>query len=107
MVAKAIKRKKNTKTLKEELVKLLRESDTVEQSGFDTKNTVDQQQAINKIKHYDNTIKTGNKNTIRYESIERQILQKFKNTEGLVEKLGLSRSRIYFNFLKFLKKYLA
>ena len=57
VVAKAIKRKKNTKTLKEELVKLLRESDTVEQSGFDTKNTVDQQQAINKIKHYDNTIK--------------------------------------------------
>ena len=101
MVAKTIKRKKNTKTVKEELVKLLRESDAVEQSDFDIKHIVDQQEEINKIKHYDKIIKTGNKNTINYGSIEQQMFRKFKDTEGFVEKLGLSRSRTYFNFLKF------
>ena len=51
--------------------------------------TVDQQEAINKIKHYDEIIKTGNKNTIRYESIEGQMLKKFKDTEGLLKTLEL------------------
>ena len=37
MVAKTIKRKKNTETVKEKLLKLLRESDTVEDSDFDIK----------------------------------------------------------------------
>ena len=68
MVAKAIKRKKNTETTKEELLNSLRESDTVEESDFNILNIIDQQEAIERIKHYDEILKTGNKNTIRYES---------------------------------------
>ena len=96
MVAKTIKRKKNTETVKEEQLKSLRESDTVEESDFDIKNIVDQQEAINKIKHYDQIIKTGNKNNIRYESIQGKMLKKFKDTQGFVENVGISRSTIYF-----------
>ena len=70
MVAETIKRKKNTDTVKEELLNSLRESDTVEESDFDIKNIVDQRELIGKIKHYDEIIKTGNKNNIRYESIK-------------------------------------
>ena len=71
--------------------------------------TVDQQEAINKIKHYDEIIKTGNKNTIRYESIEGQMLKKFKDTEGFVENIGIIRSTVYFKIglYKFLKQYPA
>ena len=99
MVAKTIKRKKNTEIVKEELLKLLRESDTVGESDFD----------INKIKHYDEIIKTGNKNTIRCESIQGQMLKKFKDNKGFVENTGISRSTIYFKtgLYKFLKKYPA
>ena len=51
--------------MKEELIKSLKKNDTVEESEFDIKNNIDQKEAINKIKHYDEFIKTGNKNTIR------------------------------------------
>ena len=61
MVAKTIKTKKDTETVKKELLKLLRESDTVEESDFDFKNVVDQQEAINKIKQYDKSQKPETK----------------------------------------------
>ena len=38
MLTKIIKRKKNTETMKEELLKSLKENDTVEESNFDIKN---------------------------------------------------------------------
>ena len=38
MLTKSIKGKKNTETMKEELLKLLKENDTVEESNFDIKN---------------------------------------------------------------------
>ena len=41
MVAKTIKRKKSTETVKKQLLKLLKENDTVKESDFDTKNIVD------------------------------------------------------------------
>ena len=41
MVAKTIKGKKNNETVKEKLLKLLKENDTVEESDFDIKNIVD------------------------------------------------------------------
>ena len=41
MVAKTVKRKKNTKTVKKDLINLLRESDTVEESDFNIQNTID------------------------------------------------------------------
>ena len=41
MVAKSIKRKKSTETVKKQLLKVLKENDTVKESGFDTKNIAD------------------------------------------------------------------
>ena len=38
MLTKIIKGKKNTETMKEELLKSLKENDTVEESNFDIKN---------------------------------------------------------------------
>ena len=59
------------------------------------------------LKQYDEITKTGNKNTIRYESTQGQILEKFKDTKGFVENVRCSWSTIYFKigFYKFLKKY--
>ena len=83
--------------------------DTVEESDFDVKNFVDQREAINKIKHYDEVIKTGNKNTVRYEKIQGQMLKRLKDTKGFDENVGLSQSTIYFKIglYRFLKKYPA
>ena len=83
--------------------------DTVEESDFDVKNFVDQREAINKIKHYDKIIKTGNKNTVKYEKIQGQMLKRLKDTKGFDENVGLSRSTIYLKIglYRFLKKYLA
>ena len=95
--------------MKEELLKSLKKNDTVEESDSDIKSIVDQSKAMKKIKHYDKIIKTGNKNTKRYESIQGQMLEKFKDSEGIVENVGISRSTIYFKIglYKFLKKYPA
>ena len=65
--------------MKEELLKSLKENDTVDESDFNVKNMVDQKEAINKIKYYDEIMKTGNKNTIRYESIQGQMMKKKLN----------------------------
>ena len=109
MVAKTIKRQKITETVKEELSKSLKENDTVEKSDFDIKSIADQKEAINKIKHYDEIIKTGNKNTIRYKSIQGQMLKKSNDSKEFVENVGVSRSTIYFKIglYKLLKKHLA
>ena len=74
----------------------MRESDTVQESDFNIKNIIDQQEAIKRIKHYDVTIKTENKNNIRYESIQGQVLKNFKDTKEFVQNVGLSKSAIYF-----------
>ena len=52
-------------------------------------------------------MKTGNKKTIRYEAIQRQMLKKLKDKEGFIENEGLSRSTVYFKFglYKSLKKF--
>ena len=95
--------------MKGELLNSLRESNAVEESDFDIKNITDQREAIEKTKHYDKIIKSGSKNTIRYESIQRQMLKTFKDTEGFFENVGLSGSTSYFKIglYEFLKKYLA
>ena len=49
MVAKTIIRKKNPEIVKEELLNLLRESDTVEERGFNKHNIIDQGEVIDKI----------------------------------------------------------
>ena len=95
--------------MKEELLKSLKENDAFKESDVDIKNIVDQKEAINKIKHYDEVIRKGNKNTIRYESIQAQMLKKFKDSKVLVKKIGNGRSTIYFKIGLFyiLKKYPA
>ena len=56
----------------------MRESDIVEESVFDIRNIIDHREALERIKHYVEIIKTGNRNTIRYESIQGQMLKKLK-----------------------------
>ena len=73
MVAKIITKKKNPEIVKQELLK------------FNIQNIIDQRQAIDIIKHYEEIIKT-----IRYEVIQGQILEKLKNMEVL------SRSTTHF-----------
>ena len=92
MVAKTITRKKNVETVKEELSNSLRESETVEESDFD----IQKHNWSTTLKHREEITKTGNKNTVRYESIQGQMLKKFKDTAGFVENVRLSRSTIYF-----------
>ena len=85
MVAKPITRKKNPDIVNEELLNLLRESDTVKERKFNIQNIIDQREAIDITKRYKEIIKT-----IRYETIQGQMLKMFKNMEGL------SRSTVYF-----------
>ena len=70
MVAKTIKKKKNPKIVKKELLNLLRERDIVEEREFNIHNIMEQGEDIDIIKHYEDLIKTGNKKTIRYEAIQ-------------------------------------
>ena len=68
MVAKTINRKKNPEIGKEELLNLLRESDTGEEQKFNTHNIIDQGKAIDIIKHFEEIINTGNKKATRYKT---------------------------------------
>ena len=53
MVAKKFTRKKNPKTVKGELLNLLRESDTLKDREFNIHNIIDHREAIDIIKHYE------------------------------------------------------
>ena len=55
---KTIARKK---TVKEDLLNLLRKSDTVDERDCNIQNIIDKREAIKIIKHYEDIIKTGNK----------------------------------------------
>ena len=70
---------------------MFRGNSTVEESDFNIENITDQWEAIKRIKHYNQIMKT-----MRYETIEGEMLKKFKDTEGFVERVGLSQSTIYF-----------
>ena len=96
MVAKTITRKKKTETVEKELLNSFRESDTIEERDFNIQNIIDQQEAIKRIKHCEEIIKTGDKKTIRYEAIQGRMPKKFKDKEGFIEIVALSRSIIYF-----------
>ena len=50
-----------SKTVKEGLLNLLRESDIVEEQEFNLHKIIDQREAIDIIKHNEEIIKTGNK----------------------------------------------
>ena len=62
--------------MKEKLLKSLKENHTLEESYFDIKSIADQKEAISKIKHYNEIIKAGNKDTIKHESIQGQMLKR-------------------------------
>ena len=64
MVEKTITRKKNTETVKEKILNSLRERDTVEERYFNIQNMINQREAIEAIKHYEEIIKIGNKKNI-------------------------------------------
>lgn len=70
----------------------MRESETVEESDFDNQ----KYNWSTTLKHREEITKAGNKNTVRYESIQGQMLKKFKFTAGFVENVRLGRSTIYF-----------
>ena len=53
MVAKIITRKKNPEIVKEELLNSLEQSDTVEEREFNMQNLINQGEAIDIIKHYE------------------------------------------------------
>ena len=79
MVAKTITKKKY---LKIELLNSLRESDTVEEREIDINNIIDQEEAIDIIKHYEEIIKMRNKKkTITYEEVQGQMLKRFKDED--------------------------
>ena len=62
--------------MKEKLLKSLKENHTLEESDFDIKSIADQKEAISKIRHYNEIIRAGNKDTIKHESIQGQMLKK-------------------------------
>ena len=68
MVAKAISWKKNPEIVKEELLKSLRESHTVEELELNIENIIDQRETMDIIKSYEEIVKTGNKKTRRFET---------------------------------------
>ena len=78
MVAKTIARKKDPEIVKEELLKLLSKSDTVEEKEFSMQNIIDQREAVNIVKPYKEIMKT-----IRCQAIRGQMLKKLKNMEVL------------------------
>ena len=69
----------------------------MEERKFNIHNIIDHKEAIDIIKHYEANVKTGNKKTpIRYDAAQGQMLKKFKDMEGFIENVGLSRSTVYF-----------
>ena len=96
MVGKTITGKKNIEIVKEELRNSLRKSDTAEEQEFNIQNIINQREAIDIMKHYEEIIKTGNKKTIRYETKQGQMLKTFKEKERLIENVELSKSTVHF-----------
>ena len=84
MVVKIIIRKKLHKTVKRELLKSLRENDTVEEPEFIITNVNNPRELMTIINHYDEIIKTQNKKA-RYLAIQGQMLTKFKDMEEFTE----------------------
>ena len=74
----------------------MRKSDTLEEQEFNIQHIIDQREAIDIMKHYEEIIKTGNKKTIRYETKQGQMLKTFKEKERLIENVELSRSTVHF-----------
>lgn len=84
MAVKIIIKEKLHKTVKQELLKSLRENDTVEEPGFIITNVNNPGEPMTIINHYHEIIKTQSKKA-RYLAIQGQMLTKFKDMEEFTE----------------------
>lgn len=107
MVLKSITKKKTNETVKQEFLNLLQENDDVEEQALNgTANNVNNsQEAILIIRHYEDIIRTQNKEAIGCIGKQEQLIRKFKDSEHFFGNVHQGRST-YFEILlyRFLKK---
>ena len=107
MVLKSITKKKMNETVKQEFLNLLQENDDVEEQALNgTANNVNNsQEAILIIRHYEDIIRTQNKEAIGCIGKQEQLIRKFKDSEHFFGNVDQGRST-YFEILlyRFLKK---
>lgn len=107
MVLKSITKKKMNETVKQEFLNLLQENDDVEEQALNgTANNVNNsQEAILIIRHYEDIIRTQNKEAIGCIAKQEQLIRKFKDSEHFFGNVHQGRST-YFEILlyRFLKK---
>lgn len=107
MVLKSITKKKMNETVKQEFLNLLQENDDVEEQALNgTANNVNNsQEAILIIRHYEDIIRTQNKEAIGCIGKQEQLIRKFKDSEHFFGNIHQGRST-YFEILlyRFLKK---
>lgn len=107
MVLKSITKKKMNETVKQEFLNLLQENDDVEKQALNgTANNVNNsQEAILIIRHYEDIIRTQNKEAIGCIGKQEQLIRKFKDSEHFFGNAYQGRST-YFEILlyRFLKK---
>ena len=107
MVLKSITTKKMNETVKQEFLNLLQENDDVEEQALNgTANNVNNsQEAILIIRHYEDIIRTQNKEAIGCIGKQEQLIRKFKDSEHFFGNVHQGRST-YFEILlyRFLKK---
>lgn len=107
MVLKSITKKKMNETVKQEFLNLLQENDDVEEQALNgTANNVNNsQEAILIICHYEDIIRTQNKEAIGCIGKQEQLIRKFKDSEHFFGNVHQGRST-YFEILlyRFLKK---
>ena len=109
MVSKRKTKKKTNKSIKRVLLNSLKENDDVKEQGLNetVKNAKNSQEAIVIILCYKEIIKTQNKKAIGYIGKQGKLFKKFKHTKNFFDKVGQSRSTIYFKISlhQFVKKY--
>lgn len=107
MVLKSITKKKMNETVKQEFLNLLQENDDVEEQALNgTANNVNNsQEAILIIRHYEDIIRTQNREAIGCIGKQEQLIRKFKDSEHFFGNVHQGRST-YFEILlyRFLKK---
>lgn len=107
MVLKSITKKKTNETVKQEFLNLLQENDDVEEQALNgTANNVNNsQEAILIIRHYEDIIRTQNREAIGCIGKQEQLIRKFKDSEHFFGNVHQGRST-YFEILlyRFLKK---
>ena len=102
MIANTIVRKNAQLTVKEELLNLSGENDTVELE-FNITSIINPRETISIVNH-EEIMKMQNKKKIRHVAIQGQMLKKVKNKEDFIGNVGLSRLPSILKFRLFLEK---